>query len=145
MTHRFRISPRLKPRAVRGVVPSFGCQALAKRNLARANLLLIRMKRSTISALGISTRLLLLASQDLAPQERLRVSGAHSPRARWAGKRSSRLYAKRLIFSRTLAFRHKHPAAPSFDLGSRPSLESSTTINSSHLVLLVIIVFCCVL
>ena len=134
----FKIRPRLRPKTVRNVVLSFGRQVLAKCKLARANLLSARMKRSTISALGTSTRLLLLAS---LPQERLRVSGAHSPRARWAGRRSSRLYARRLIFSRTLACRHQHPAVPYFDLGSCPSFESSTTINSSNLVLLVITVF----
>ena len=138
----FRISPRLRPKTVRNVVLSFGRQALAKRKLARANLPPARMKRSTISALGTSTRLLLLAS---LPRGRLRVSGAHSPRARWAGRRSSRLYARRLIFSRTLACRHQHPAVPYFDLGSCPSFESSTTINGSNLVLSVITVFCSIL
>ena len=138
----FKISLRLRPKLVRNVVLSFGRQALAKCKLARANLLSARMKRSTISALGTSTRLLLLAS---LPQERLRVSGAHSPRARWAGRGSSRLYARRLIFSRTLACRHQHPAVPYFDLGSCPSFESSTTINGSNLVLLVITVFCTIL
>src|SRR5258706_132280 len=138
----FRIRPRLRPKAVRNVVPSFGRQALARCKLARANLLSTRTQRSTISAVDTSTRLLLLAS---LPQERLRVSGAHSPRARWAGRRSSRLYARRLIFSRTLACRHQLPAVPSFDLGSCPSFESSITINGSILVLLVITVFCSVL
>lgn len=138
----FRIRPRLRPRAVRNGVPNFGRQALVKHKLARANLLSARMKRSTTSAVGTSTRLLLL---DFASQERLRVSGAHSPRARWAGRRSSRLFARHLIFSRTLACRHQHPAVPSFDLGSCPRFESPTTINSSNLVLLVITVFCSVL
>lgn len=141
----FRINPKLRPKPVRNVVPNFGRQALAKRRLARANLPLARMRRSTISAVGGSTRLLLLASLDRAPQERLRVSGAHSPRARWAGRRSSRLYAKRLIFSRPLACRHQHPAVPFFDLDSCPSFESSTTVNSNILVLLVTTVFCSVL
>ena len=138
----FRIRPRLRPRAVRNGVPNFGRQALVKHKLARANLLSARMKRSTTSAVGTSTRLLLL---DFASQERLRVSGAHSPRARWAGRRSSHLFARHLIFSRTLACRHQHPAVPSFDLGSCPRFESPTTINSSNLVLLVITVFCSVL
>lgn len=138
----FRISAMLRPKAVRNVVPSFGRQALAKRRLAKANLLLVRMKRSTISAVDISIRLLLLVFPDFAPPERLRVSGAHSPRARRAGRRSSRLYAKRLISSRTLACRHRHLAVPSVDLGNRPSFESPTTINNSNLVLLVIMVFC---
>jgi hypothetical protein len=134
----FRISAMLRPKAVRNVVPSFGRLALAKRRLAKAKLLPVRTTWSTISAVGISTRPLLLAPLDLAPQERLLVSGAHSPRARWAGRRSSRLYAKRLIFSRALARRHQHPAVRSFDLGSCPSFESSTTIISSNLVLLVL-------
>ena len=138
----FRIRPRLRPKAVRNVVPSFGRQALVKRKSARANLLFARMKRSTISAVGTSIRLLLL---DFASQERPRVSGAHSPRARSAGGRSSRLFARRLIFSRTLACRHQHPVVPSFDLGSRPSFDSPTTINGSNLVILVITVFCSVL
>jgi hypothetical protein len=134
----FRISAMLRPKAVRNVVPSFGRLALAKRRLAKAKLLPVRTTWSTISAVGISTRPLLLAPLDLAPQERLLVSGAHSPRARWAGRRSSRLYAKRLIFSRALARRHQPPAVRSFDLGSCPSFESSTTIISSNLVLLVL-------
>ena len=140
VTHPFRISPRLKP--VRNVVPSFGWQASAEPTLARANLPLIRMMRSMISALGISTRLRPPVSLDLAAQERLRVSGAHSPRARWAGRGSSRPCAKPLIFSRTVARRQQRPqGVPFFDLGGYPSFDSSsTTIDGGNLVLLVL---CC--
>lgn len=136
MIYPFRISPRLKPKTVKNVVPNFGCQASAEPTLARANLPLVRMMRLTISALGISTRLLLPASLDLAARERLRVSGAHSPRARWAGRGCSRLYAKRLIFSRTLAGRRRLPqGVPLFDLGGYPCFDSSSTTNSNNLVL----------
>ena len=132
MIHLFRIGPRLKPKTVKtvkNVVPSFGRQASAKPTLARVNLPLVRMMRLTISALGISTRLLLPASLDLAAQERLRVSGAHSPRARWAGRRSSPLYAKPLIFSRMLARRRQVPqGVPFFDLGGYQALSTAVIL-----------------